>query len=82
MNTKQSSADVADFTEPEITINGTKLTPAQAMTLRVALGSFYMSIDVDGLGEDEYGMFMAKAYKAHSAAIYRAMSAESSGDHS
>jgi hypothetical protein len=64
---------VSDFKEPEMTINGTKLTPAQAMTLRVALGSFYMSLDVDGLGEDEHGRVMAAAYKAHAAVIYKLM---------
>ena len=64
---------MSDFKEPAITINGTALTPAQAMTLRVALGSFYMSLDIDGLGEDEHGKLMAKAYKAHSAAIYKLM---------
>lgn len=71
---------MSEFNEPEMTINGTKLTPAQAMTLRVALGSFYMSLDVDGLGKDEHGRAMAAAYMAHSAAIYKLMHPSERGE--
>lgn len=71
---------MSDFKEPAITINGKALTPAQAMTLRVALGSFYMSLDVDGLGADEHGRFMARAYKEHGAAIYKLMNASTGGE--
>jgi hypothetical protein len=48
--------------EPSISINGVALTTAQAMTVRVALGSFTMSLQTDGLGDDEHGKAMTKNY--------------------
>ena len=65
-----------DFTEPTITINGVKLNNAEAMTVRVAIASFHMTIDFDGLGEDEHGKFMAKAYKGCLRSIHEALSRE------
>lgn len=51
--------------EPTITINGTTLTTGQAMTLRVALGSFLMSLSGENpLGDDEHGKAMTAAYQA------------------
>ena len=55
--------------EPAITINGIELTTAQAMTLRVAIGSFAMSLRAEGLGDDEHGVRMAKAYLARASEI-------------
>jgi hypothetical protein len=53
------------MSEPDITINGYKLTEAQAMTLRVALGSFAMSLsDLDSLGTDATGRGICRGYKA------------------
>lgn len=43
--------------EPEITVNGTRLTEAQAMTVRVALASFDTY-----RGDDEHGRAMSRAY--------------------
>jgi len=49
--------------EADIVINGQKLNFAQAMTLRVAIGGFIMEMNADdALGDDEHGVFMAKAY--------------------
>lgn len=48
--------------EPEIIINGKVLTIGQAMTVRVALGSFAISLN-EGLGEDEHGRRMTAAYR-------------------
>lgn len=45
-------------------INGVVLTPAQAMTVRVALGSFQITLSANGLGDDEHGKFMTAAYLA------------------
>jgi hypothetical protein len=64
---------MSDFKEPEIVINGERLSPGAAMTLRVALGSFGMSLDVDGLGQDEHGRYMLAAYQAHIKTIYGLM---------
>lgn len=50
--------------EPEITINGFKLSVGQAMTVRVALSTFMIGIQEDGLGDDEHSKRMAEAYKA------------------
>jgi len=43
--------------EPEIIINGARLTDAQAMAIRVAISSF----DYD-CGDDDHGRAMTKAY--------------------
>jgi hypothetical protein len=47
--------------EPIITVNGTALTIAQAMTVRVALETFAMSL-ADGLGPDEASKAIAEGY--------------------
>ena len=49
--------------EPNIIINGTQLTSAQAMTIRVALGSFRTDMMFgDGLGGDCHGRRMTDLY--------------------
>jgi hypothetical protein len=53
--------------EAAITINGVPLTTAQAMTVRVALGSFAMDLQNHHLGGDEHGEAMTRGYLA---AIY------------
>jgi hypothetical protein len=52
--------DLSD--EPKITINGVDLTPTQALTIRVALGHFDMSLSSIGLGADEHGRAMTANY--------------------
>jgi hypothetical protein len=62
------------FAEPAITINGVALTTAQAMTVRVALGSFALSLQAaDSLGEDEHGKAMTKGYNGALREIFRLM---------
>jgi hypothetical protein len=48
--------------EPEIIINGTVLNSAQAMTVRVALESFFSSLSHEGLGDDECGKAICNGY--------------------
>jgi hypothetical protein len=48
--------------EPNIIINGQQQSVGQAMTVRVALGSFAMSLE-EGLGDDEHGQRMTAAYR-------------------
>lgn len=50
--------------EPRISINGQPLTEGQAMTMRVALESFAADLLASdgGLGDDEHGKRMQKAY--------------------
>jgi hypothetical protein len=48
--------------EPHIVINGYTLAKGEAMTVRVALESFAMDMEVDGLGDDEHGKRMSEAY--------------------
>jgi len=53
------------MTEARITINGKELTPAQSMTVRVALNDFSLSMqDKNALGADEHGQFMVSAYRS------------------
>ena len=49
--------------EPIITVNGIRLTDAQAMTVRVAIESFAMSLKTDGLGDDAHGKNMVALYR-------------------
>jgi hypothetical protein len=51
------------FQEAEILVNGHRLTRAEAMTVRVALSHFNADLD-DGLGDDEVGLNLARAYRA------------------
>lgn len=48
--------------EPIETLNGVALSIGQAMTLRVALESFAMSLQTEGLGDDESGRGLTKGY--------------------
>lgn len=62
--------------EPAITINGHRLTAAQACTPRVAIGHFASDIRTDGLGEDDIGKSIAGGYLARAAEIEQLMLAE------
>lgn len=57
--------------EPDIVINGTKLTSAQSMALRVAGTNFHSEnvSDPDRLGTDEHGRTMTQAYRERSAEV-------------
>lgn len=48
--------------EPAMIVNGVTLSEGQAMTVRVALQNFAGTLMQDGLGEDDHGKSMAKAY--------------------
>jgi hypothetical protein len=48
--------------EPKIIINDVRLTEGEAMTVRVAIGSFFFDLRDHGLGEDEHGQIMTTAY--------------------
>lgn len=48
--------------EPHMTINGVELSPAQAMTVRVALFSYAMELADGLLGDDEHGASLSKGY--------------------
>ena len=56
--------------EPVITINGHTLTLGEAMTVRVAIGSFILSLQEEGLGDDPHGKFMTDAYMDRCRDIY------------
>lgn len=55
--------------EPDITINGHKLSSAQSMTVRVALESFNVVLVRKGLGDDNHGKEMTKLYSDRIAEI-------------
>jgi hypothetical protein len=52
-------------TEPDIMINGQVLSEAEAMTVRVAIQTFAISLQSDGLGSDRHGEIMTLAYLAN-----------------
>jgi hypothetical protein len=64
--------DTTGWVEADITINGRTLSFAESMTLRVAIGSFRLSLSDDdmrrGLGEP-----LASNYDHHAAAIERTL---------
>ena len=51
--------------EPDIMINGHALSEGESMTVRVAIQSFAMSLQSDGLGSDRHGKMMCLAYLAN-----------------
>lgn len=61
--------------EPTIIINGHTLTPGQAMTVRVAIESFAMSLreTANPLGNDLHGKRMTDGYQKSIDEIRRAM---------
>jgi len=59
--------------EPSITINGTVLTPGQACTVRVAIESFAMDLQDNGLGSDSQGKRTAELYLNNIYEIRRSM---------
>lgn len=59
--------------EPEIVINGHRLTIAQSMTVRVALGSFTSSLIENGLGEDKVGKAICEGYLEASGQVTKIM---------
>lgn len=58
--------------EATITINGKLLTPGEAMTVRVAIESLAVDLDV-GLGDDEHGKAMVAGYRAAISGIRKAI---------
>jgi len=48
--------------EAHIIINGVELTFSQAMTLRVAIGSFLLTLNDKGLGDDKIGKKICENY--------------------
>lgn len=50
--------------EAIIHVNGTQLTDAQSMTLRVAIEVFFSDLDINGCGDDDHGKNMVELYKA------------------
>lgn len=59
------------WTEPDITINGHRLTFPEAMTLRVAVSSFRLFVRGDN--RQALGQTLADGYDRHLASIERAM---------
>jgi len=49
--------------EPIIVVNGILLPTSEAMTIRVALESFYCRLTPGSLGNDEHGTAMVRLYK-------------------
>lgn len=55
-------SDNGSSLEPSIEINGITLTHGQAMTVRVALENFAMTLASEGLGEDKTGKGICAGY--------------------
>lgn len=62
------------FNEPTVVINGHTLTQAQAMTVRVALGIFAMSLmDENTMGKDHTARTMTEGYSRCIGEIHKIM---------
>jgi hypothetical protein len=48
--------------EPNLVINGHVLSDGQTMTFRVALETFVISLQKEGLGEDDTGKAITEGY--------------------
>ena len=67
---------MSEPTEPNITISGVRLTTAEAMTVRVALGAFAMDLENENaLGDDDHGHAMRDGYRAAIRHIFALMAA-------
>lgn len=55
--------------EADITIAGQKLTFQESATLRVAMNSFLLSLNEEGLGNDDYGIKLTNHYIRHTKII-------------
>ena len=71
MSLNNNEGDGVD--EPEIIINGTRLTIGQAYTLRVAVSSFATELKNEGLGDDAHGVAMTAGYLARLNEIFKLM---------
>lgn len=60
--------------EPKITIGDVELSKAEAMTMRVAIGNFHLTLE-DGLGYDTTGMNICSGYLSCITNIYKLMMA-------
>lgn len=70
---------MSEPTEPSITVNGVRLTTAEAMTVRVALSAFATDIQSeDALGDDDHGHAMRDGYLAALRDIFALMAAAES----
>ena len=59
---KRNKEIMKRFKEPNITINGVKLSLGQSMTVRVAIEAFATSLSADGLGTDLLGQKICSNY--------------------
>jgi hypothetical protein len=59
--------------EPTIIVNGTTLSEGQAMTVRVALESFMLDLQSNGLGDDTTGKKIANGYLARGVEVRNLM---------
>ena len=60
--------------EATITINGIKLTNAEAMTVRVAINSFLIGLRDGHLGDDDVGKSLTTGYTTNGSTVLRLMS--------
>jgi hypothetical protein len=61
---------IAEIKEANIIINGQECTDSESMTIRVALSSFLMDLNDNGLGDDTHGKVMTSGYKANIFSIF------------
>jgi hypothetical protein len=59
--------------EPNIVINGVTLSTAEAMTVRVALGCFAITLDEEEFGNDQQSGSISQGYKQCISNIHRIM---------
>lgn len=52
-----------DPLEADVVIEGQTLTRAESMTLRVAVTAFLMTLQDEGLGDDENGKAISEGYQ-------------------
>lgn len=69
---------MSDYREPTITIEGTPLTKAQALTVRVACSDFALWLNSENaLGDDEHGKAMRAGYLHALGGIFTLMAKDS-----
>lgn len=59
--------------EANIMIRGFYLSVAESMAIRVALSSYLMQMESEGLGDDEHGKTMSELYAKNCKSVLKAI---------
>lgn len=62
---------VNETKEANIIIEGHHLTYQESMTIRVAMNNFLMTLNEEGLGDDDLGKKLTASYRLHARSVLK-----------